>query len=599
MKARFVLVPLLAAFLAMGGDCRNLDTLNPCVVSGVVQDVPISRIDSVDVLFVIDNSESMQEEQLELSSKITNVVQALVDGGGAISDPGGLIPDFPPVESLRVGVVTTDIGSVPFVGTAAGQCDFGTADNAELFTTGIDRTPPPPDELCELYPGEDPAPLNYAQFPLDPFFPAGAIGQSDFVNGVECIVGQGTDGDFGCGYEQQLEATLRALNGSVGVNEGFIRDEALLAIILVTDEDDCSAEDPDIYDVSDNAANQYKGPYTAGMELKAELRCFEHKQALWDIERYATAFADLKDSPSKIVFAAIAGIPLGEFSSLDAILNDPNMVEVPDGPDTSSQKLRPSCDAGANGEAFPARRIVETAKGLEELGVRSIVESICEDDYTGLLGDIVAKIGDALRQICLPRPLIRSADGKVGCEVTETQLAGVTCESVGKGRTFLRNDEDEPDREVCLIEQLPTDGATTPTGLGWFYDDFSTATDICTFDTAQRVSFTDNSEPAAGVSVRFECLQGIQPAEPDIGFPCTPDTAGTDTSGDPECDDSANEISLEDQYDLLTVTTMCQSATNTCQIKCNNDAECPGGFVCFTPEGGGDDFCLNPTCTLN
>ncbi len=591
MKSRFVLIPLLAAFLTMGGDCRDLDNLNPCVVSGVVQDVPISRIDSVDVLFVIDNSESMQEEQLLLSTKIVEVVQALADGGE--SNPN--IPDFPPVESLRVGVITTDIGSVPFVGQPASGCAID-GDNAELFTTGVDRTPPPPDDLCELYPGEDPPPLPYAQFPLDPFFPAGPVGQADFVDGVQCIVGQGTSGDFGCGYEQQLEATLQSFN--TGANSGFVRDEALLAIILVTDEDDCSSEDPDIYDVTDAAGNKFKGPYTSGGALKAELRCFEHKDALWEIQRYVDGVTTLKDSPSKVVFAAIAGIPQvienavdPDNPSFDEILADTDMIEVPDGPDTTSQKLRPSCDAGANGEAFPARRIVETAKGLEQEGVRSIVESICEDDYTGLLEDIVGKIGDALRQICLPDSLIRDAEGTVGCQVTETQLAGVSCESVGKGRTFLRKDEDDPDREVCLVEQLPSDGVTVPAGQGWFYDDFSEATEICTFETAQRVSFTENAEPEAGTSVRFECLQGIVPAEPDIGFPCA--------IAPSECDPSANEISLEEKYDLLSVELFCQEATNTCQIKCTNDAQCPGGFVCFDAEDGGDEFCINPTCTLN
>jgi hypothetical protein len=49
-------------------------------------------------------------------------------------------------------------------------------------------------------------------------------------------------GVLGCGYEHQLASIARALDpAATPENAGFIRPDAHLAIVLVTDEDDCSA----------------------------------------------------------------------------------------------------------------------------------------------------------------------------------------------------------------------------------------------------------------------------------------------------------------------------------------------------------------------
>ena len=59
---------------------------------------------------------------------------------------------------------------------------------------------------------------------------------------LSCIAALGTGG---CGYEHQIASVWKALGGDVdGVpmrNQGFLRDDALLAIVLITDEDDSSA----------------------------------------------------------------------------------------------------------------------------------------------------------------------------------------------------------------------------------------------------------------------------------------------------------------------------------------------------------------------
>ena len=51
-------------------------------------------------------------------------------------------------------------------------------------------------------------------------------------------------GQAGCGFEHQLAAVLRALGAdgspAPAENEGFLRPDALLAIVVLTNEDDCS-----------------------------------------------------------------------------------------------------------------------------------------------------------------------------------------------------------------------------------------------------------------------------------------------------------------------------------------------------------------------
>jgi hypothetical protein len=432
------------------------------------------------------------------------------------------------------------------------------------------------------------------------------------VNDVECVTGQ-TDG---CGFEQQLESILA--QGRNGANVGFSRQGALLAVILITDEDDCSTtDDPRIFDTVPNPGdptthpgNPFQGPFTTDGYVQFNLRCWAHSQALQAIGRYVTGIGELKDDPSQVVFAAITGIP--EDSALDganfltdedryqAILDHADMVETPDPDDlplvdTFDQRLRPSCTAtDGSGAARPGRRIVETAKGLAEsnTGVGTVVESICAADYAPALNAIVERIAAALRQLCLPRPLIRNSQNVVGCEVREVQPEGMTCAEAGRGREpeAVGNDDG---REVCRITQLPSSAEIgIPGGLGWFYDDFTReTTDACAFNPEQqRVSFTVGSEPQSGVRIRFECLQTSPPQDVDIGWQC-------DVADETSCDRSAD--SLNEQYDRDNLSLACDPDTNTCQLTCTTNAECPGGFSCFDASGDGASYCVNPTCTLN
>jgi len=632
MKIRFAFLLLIVGAIATVSSCtrRPLANLNPCTINGVVQSVPVNPQRALDLLILIDDSPSMDQEQAKLAQQVPRLVNLLLTGGVDTDGVSMPVGDFPPVQNLHVGVITPDLGysTEPPTGIEpSGNFDPTTACSASGkagFMQVMGRVGTPQECTAQT----PPEGTLYLNFPEDPFT------QADFIDDVTCVTGV-TGQDDSCGFEQQLEAILASDRNTA--NGGFSREDALLAIILITDEDDCSTTDPRVFDVAARPGNPYQGPFAdppTNSLVQFNLRCWEHKQALQQIQRYVDEIANLKSDPSQVVFAAITGIP--EDSALDpenfntdsdryaAILDHPGMEEVPDPADTGKQDqaLTPACIAGdGSGAAAPGVRIVETVLGLasSNAGVGTVVESICADDYAPALNAIVDRIAAALRQLCLPRPLNRNAQNLVGCEVREVQPADGECDD-GRGRELIGTEDVGPQgspdvRNVCRIAQLPSDPtAGVPSGLGWFYDDFTPETaGACSFNPEQqRVSFTEDAEPLTGTRVRFECLQTAPPQDVDVGWPCTSD-ALCDPNLDnclegeavttAECEaDPANCCEtriLKERYDRDNLELVCDTQTNTCQLTCESNVQCPGGYACFDENEDGSSYCVNPTCTLN
>ena len=623
MKIRFAFLLLIVGSVATVSSCtrRPLANLNPCTINGVVQNVPVNPQRALDLLILIDDSISMEDEQAKLAEQVPRLVNLLLTGGVDTDGVSMPVGDFPAVQSLHVAVITPDLGysteptttyqeGVDFDPTTActntGKAGFmqrmGLAGTAQECTAQT-----PPDGTL------------YLNFPEPPF------NQADFIDDVTCVTGQ----TGGCGFEQQLEAVLASDRNTA--NGGFSRDDALLAVIMITDEDDCSTTDPRVFDTVQRPGNPYQGPFAdppTNSLVQFNLRCWQHQQALQQIQRYVDGIANLKADPSQVVFAAITGIP--EDSALDpvnfdtdadryaAILAHPGMVEVPDPADDGAQDqaLTPACIAGdGSGAAAPGVRIVETINGLagSNTGVGTVVESICASDYAPALNAIVDRIAAALRQLCLPRPLNRDSKGLVGCEVREVQPAGDECDEA-RGRVLIGTDDVGPAgesdvRNVCRITQLPTskDDVDPPDGLGWFYDDFTPETQsACSFiedpDKRQRVSFTDGADPVSGARVRFECLQTAPPQDEDIGWPCAVDTEcnpAPENCLEGESLGACETRILKERYDRDNLELVCDTDTLTCQLTCESNVQCPGGFACYDENEDGSSYCVNPTCTLN
>lgn len=168
---------------------------------------------SVDLLFIIDNSASMLDDQRRLINSFPGFVDAVRRAVAAGAD-------------MHIGVTTTDSG---FVQSSLTGC------------TGLGvMVQETPSEVCGPYPSTG---RNYF------------TDQDDFGANFGCAALLGDQGD---NDERSIESARRALspgfNGAGGCNEGFLREDALLVVVNITDEDDADGfvvfgESPDPLEV--------------------------------------------------------------------------------------------------------------------------------------------------------------------------------------------------------------------------------------------------------------------------------------------------------------------------------------------------------------
>jgi hypothetical protein len=242
-----------------------------------------------------------------------------------------------------------------------------------------------------------------------------------------------TLGTGGCGYEQSLEAGLKALwpsadervlfHGATAdstteghgdtVNAGFSRSSpgtpSLLVIVLLSDEDDCSAADESIF-----TPPMYLDPNDARVQVGMNVRCAAEADRLYPVERYLNGLRLLREGAEQlVVFAAITGVPpdrvdahaMAAFDYTNAkardvfyghLLADERMQVTIDSwgtPDVSDDKVRHVCQT-AQGTADPARRITQLARGFGENGM---VQSICQDNYESTMRFILGRIAERMR----------------------------------------------------------------------------------------------------------------------------------------------------------------------------------------------------------
>ncbi len=132
----------------------------------------------------------------------------------------------------------------------------------------------------------------------------------------------------GCGIEQPLEAAYRALvtQGTAGrPNAGFLRADATLAILVLTDEEDGSVRDCRYHDgvgACSDATDVFQASATRWASPDLNLRFYlaapgSAQDPTWPLERYVDpqrltrGLLGLKPGhPERIVFGAITGVPL-------------------------------------------------------------------------------------------------------------------------------------------------------------------------------------------------------------------------------------------------------------------------------------------------
>jgi hypothetical protein len=236
------------------------------------------------------------------------------------------------------------------------------------------------------------------------------MGVPDVPSAFSCIAAVG---EAGCGFEHLLESPYRALHDAIPENAGFLRDDALLVVFFMTDEDDCSAPpDGDLFDPSPDGIAKYgtlhsfrctefgitcsdpPAPLNAS-QLAPSTNCRPLAQSdggkLFDVQRYIDFFArpgGVKADPSDVILVSISAPPLPV--SVSTTMPCADQVNTP-----SCPILNHSCVSTSNAQYFgdPALRL----RTVVDAAYTSAAWSICDADFGPTMDDLAQKIRARLK----------------------------------------------------------------------------------------------------------------------------------------------------------------------------------------------------------
>jgi hypothetical protein len=326
---------------------------------------PPGGVRDVDILFVIDNSPSMQEEQDNLRRNFPVLMEVLK------KLPGGL-------PNLQIGVITSDLGA----GTnfpSAGACGRLGGDRGTFQTKpecGLDANSR---FIASFQNGTQ---TNF--------------GPRDISQVFSCMANVGARG---CGYEHQLQATRVALYEAITPeNRGFLRRDALLAIILISDEDDCSADTTSNLFTDDasfpGTTASFRCAQTGHVcnaqptpigELDTPLEsCWASDGGrLIKVKEIVESIRALKARPDEqIVVSGIFGWPTSTANARYRYLRTASGVD-----------LGPICQS-SNGDAMPGLRLKAF---VDAFGTSGAFFSVCQDDYAPAMQLIAERVAGRLR----------------------------------------------------------------------------------------------------------------------------------------------------------------------------------------------------------
>ena len=367
--------------------CLLLAACTPAIDPYKPLDVQPAR--DLDILFVLDDAADRGTYD-QMASQL-DVLQTRLAG------VDGQLP------SLHVGAVTTDLGTsgtrdeIP-VATVGDCVGHGKAGQLQTFAGG-----PSGWFLEDLRGADGTRTRNYDS--------------GDLTLELGKLTNPASLAD-GCEYEQPLEAMRQALDPAT--NPGFIRPGAMLAIVFLTNRDDCSLATGAMLDPNDASIGPptrfrctQQGvicdPDDPGREgAHQNCRPRDGSPFLVDVSEYTTFLEHYKADPRDVLVSAVAG-PRSSF-----IVHN-----------LGSPVLQPSCQ-GAGGPAYPAVRIGSL---VDSLGGTMIDGCTQEAAYQQITTPILAR-----QRSCFPT--LTLADG-ADCTVmevagsSETELA--PCADGGTG----------------------------------------------------------------------------------------------------------------------------------------------------------------------
>jgi hypothetical protein len=367
MHLKLTWVAAAAGIASTGCPTRDISRLDPSPAIEYRQDIPVSVNRNIDILFVIDNSDSMKEEQDSLAANFPRFINVLstIEGG---------------LPNVHIGVVSSDLGIAPFQAEA---CSGNGDDGIMQSSPRGDCTGPRGRYIEDIAnPTGSGRVKNY---------------DGDLAQTFSCIAKLG---NTGCGVEQHLEAMKRALDGSHPENGGFLRQDAYLAVIVLADEDDCSARDGTVFNPApmfDNINSEY-GPFSSFRCAEFGITCDNMTlprvagdymtcvprgdSFLRHPQDYVDFLRTLKGDSSLLITAMISGNPAPVGVALTA---------------TGSPRLKPSCSS-SNGVADPGVRLKYFG---DQQGGNNVFTSICQDDLSDSLKVVAELLARVIGTPCL------------------------------------------------------------------------------------------------------------------------------------------------------------------------------------------------------
>ena len=285
-------VLLSCAWLSGGCLDRPVIESRPTTTNAYVSEAAQNGIDKIDLLFMVDNSASMADKQDILRDAVPVLVKRLTSPAcvdPVTRQPNGSKspctvgePEFPPVNDIHVGIVTSSLGAHGGTQCAA-RAGFTPNDNAHLLgtvrPTGSNADPTQVFDASKTW--NNSGFLAWDANQIDQ--PPGSNDANGLKNSFQDMIVAA--GERGCGFEASLEAWYRFLidpeppasvtkdmsahpqtvrgsalltnaDGSttcMGCDQeiltqrkAFLRPDSLLAIVMLSDENDCSVRDDSV-----------------------------------------------------------------------------------------------------------------------------------------------------------------------------------------------------------------------------------------------------------------------------------------------------------------------------------------------------------------
>ncbi len=389
---------------------------------------------NLDVLFLVDNSPSMSPKQSALAKSIPGFMK-LLDATGT---------------NYHIGITTADVGTqrspgVPWGGNL-GKCETYEGDDGVLqnvaCSTRNDTTADAKNACATLCPDSKFVPNDGRRYisktdgvtnvpvarALDPM--TGKMVDTGPTKAFQCMA---LVGDSGCGIESPLEGAKRALDGHRVENSGFLRSDSTLAVVFITDEDDCSVQlaqraqldpmtrdcDPaqpdsaDCYNIDFRCFARSVQCNESMLTTGVKTGCVERpSNFLTSVDTYAKFFNTLRPK-EKLLVSGIWTLP--------SVLSG-GRVELAKSGGTTSAYLNRAGGAGAScryagNSAIFGQAQLRLSKFASQIP-GSTETSICDiDNYPAALSQVASRVATKLTASCLTTPPSRSSMGKPLCVV--------------------------------------------------------------------------------------------------------------------------------------------------------------------------------------